>query len=517
MKTYKQNKINWWIATLFHREMQDNQFEVLKNMSYDKEKRLKTRGGLQSFWVSAPNKKPFTSLFFFQNDSTFERNLFWVAGDIFYKYDEENNSWESIKTWLLEFEKDWKTRTKWSFAVYKNILYMSDGVNNYASYDWKKYTEFPNQPKFRYLKYFNDTIFAAGDDENPSTLYWTNPASANGNDLTWNMLVVGGDELGRINWLRDLWQVILVFKNKKIYSVDIVNKNSIAIDAQNGGYAHRSIDGVWRSLFFQTDYGVNNLQNREQTTWIAGLESLSLSKNIFKITDKIKNKSLNSSLWFYISKFANYYYAFDESWDFVPDNTLVYSALNNAWSSYSFPSFFDFWFFIDKFWEYHFLIAPDNNWQLLEIEKWYSDNWKAIECELKTKKYDFWEPFIFKTFQQIDINGLKSKTWKILLEVFVDGELVQSAIIWDQLIIDNNDKILIWNKKIWENALNSNLNNENTLELYRYKARLPLYATGSDIQIKMSSFEANFVWTYEGCNISFDNESFELSDLEYLL
>lgn len=517
MKIYKQNKINWWLVTLYTNEMQDNQFEVLKNFNYDKEKRLRTRWGLQSFGVPTPNNKAFTSLFFFQNDSTFERNLFWVAWDIFYKYDEENNNWREIKTWLKEFEKDWKTRTRWSFVVYKNILYMCDWVNNYASYNWSNYIEYSNQPKFRYLRYMNDTIFWAWDDENPSTLYWTNPASDNWNDLTWNVVVIGWDELWKINGIKDLWQAVLIFKNKKIYSVDIVNKKSFPIDAQNGWYSHRSIDWVWRSLFYQSDIWVDNLQNREQTTWIAGLESISQTKNLSKITDKIKNKSLNNSLGSYISEFANYYYSFDISGDGVADSTLVYSAINNAWSSYTLPSIYDFWFFIDKNWEYRYLIAPDNNWQLFELEKWYSDNGKAIECELKTKKYNFGENTLLKTFQQIDIFGMKSKKWKINLEVFVEWELVQSVVIEDNVIIDNSSAILLGSKPIWVYSLSSGVNNDTELELYRYVARLPLYTTWTDIQIKMSSKEENFIWTYEGCTIWLDAESFELFSGDFIL
>lgn len=517
MKNYKQNKINWWMVTLYPWEMQDNQFELLKNMNYDKEKRLRTRGWLQAFWAPSPNNKPFTSIFFFQNDATFERNFFGVAWDIFYKYDDENNSWKEIKKGLKEFEKDWVTHTRWSFVVYKNVLYMCDWVNPYASYDGKDYKEYNSQPKFRYLRYMNDTIFWAWDDENPSTLYWTNPVSNDWSNLKDNVVVVWWDELWRINWIKDLWQAVLVFKNKKIYSIDIINKKSFPIDAQNGWYAHRSIDGVWRSLFYQSDIWIDNLQNREQTTWVAWLESISQTKNVSKITDKIKNKSLNNSLWIYISEFANYYYSFDISWDGVADSTLVFSALNKAWTSYTLPSIFDFWFYIDKNWEYKWLIAPNNNWQLFELEKWFNDNWKAIECELRTKKYDFWESSLLKTFQQVDISWMKSKKWKILLEIFVDNELVQSAEIWDDLIVSTEDSILLWNKPIWVNSLSTNKKWEEELELYRYVARLPLYVSWKEIQVKLSSNEENFAWTYEWCNIWLDVESFELFDNNFIL
>lgn len=517
MKLHKFDKINWWMVTLYSSEMGDNQFELLKNFKYDKDRRLITRWGLQNFLASSPNKKPFTSIFFFQNDSTFERNFFWVAWDIFYKYDEGKNTWKEIKAWLKEFEKDGVTRTRWSFVVYKNILYMCDWVNSYASFDWKKYVEYSSQPKFRYLRYMNDTIFWTGDDDNPSTLYWSNPASLDWSDLTLNVVVVGGDELGRINAIKDLWSAVLVFKNKKIYSVDILNKRSFAIDAQNGGFSNRSVDGVWNSLFYQSDIWIDNLKNREQTVGVLGLESISMTKNLSKITDKLKAKSLNNSLWFYISPLANYYYSFDVSADGVADTTLVYSTLNNAWTTYSLPSFYDFGFFIDKFWDYHFLIAPDNAGQLLELEAWFSDNWKAIFSELVTKKFNFWENFLFKTFQVIDIFGLKSKFGKIKLEVFVGGDLVQEAIIDDGFISLDSSSILIWNKPIWKNSLSSNSKENDTIELFPYFARLPLYATGVDIQIKMSSSEENFVWTYEGASVWLDFESFEIFNNNFSL
>lgn len=517
MKAYKQMKVDWWLSTLYPREMKDNQFEVLKNMNYDKDFRLRTRWWLQAFWNQAPNKKTFTSLFFFQNDSTFERNLFWIAWDIFYKYKEDNNSWIEIKKWLKELEKDKITRTRWSFAVYKNIVYMCDWVNNYASYDWATYKEYPDQPKFRYLKYMNDTIFWAGDDENPSTLYWMNVWSNDASKLNINVLVVGWDELWRINWIKDFWVAVLVFKNKKIYSVNIAAKTSQAIDAQNWGYSHRSIDWVWQALFYQSDIWIDILKNRELTTWVAWLETQSQTKYLQKITNKIKNRFLNYSLWYYFPELGNYYYSFDTTGDSIADTTLVYSAITNSWSSYDLPSVYDYWFYIDKFWEYHYLIAPNNDWQLLELEKSYNDSWLPIECEIKTKKYDFWESSLLKTFQQVDVTGLKSKKWKIIFEIIVDWELVQSAEIKDQNLITSWESVLLWSKPIWVYSLSSSVNNDKQLPLYRYVARLPLYTAWNDIQIRMYSEEDNFLWTYEGCSIWLDTESFELFDNQFIL
>lgn len=64
-----------------------------------------------------------------------------AAGTNLYKYDESTEAWNSIKSGLQEFEADGTTRTRWSFCVYKNVVYMCNGVDAYASYDGTTYTE----------------------------------------------------------------------------------------------------------------------------------------------------------------------------------------------------------------------------------------------------------------------------------------------------------------------------------------------------------------------------------------
>ena len=71
-------------------------------------------------------------------------------------------------------------RTRWDYAVYKNIIYMCDGVNNYARWDGTTYTEYAAQPKIRYISYMQDTLFGAGDDTNPNSLYYTSALPASG-------------------------------------------------------------------------------------------------------------------------------------------------------------------------------------------------------------------------------------------------------------------------------------------------------------------------------------------------
>jgi hypothetical protein len=46
-----------------------------------------------------------------------------TAGTDMYKYDEGTSTWNSIKSGLTQYEADGTTLTRWSFAVYLNIVY----------------------------------------------------------------------------------------------------------------------------------------------------------------------------------------------------------------------------------------------------------------------------------------------------------------------------------------------------------------------------------------------------------
>ena len=55
-----------------------------------------------------------------------------------YKYNETTENRTSFVDTLTEFEQQVMTitnRSRWDFAVYKNVAYMGNGVDPYTSYD----------------------------------------------------------------------------------------------------------------------------------------------------------------------------------------------------------------------------------------------------------------------------------------------------------------------------------------------------------------------------------------------
>lgn len=103
----------------------DNQFTILKNFYYNASQQLETRRGYRTFGNSIGNN-PITSYHFFQRDDTLATQALCTAGTNMYKYDEGTGNWSSIKSGLTEYETISAIsahRTRWDFAVYRNIVY----------------------------------------------------------------------------------------------------------------------------------------------------------------------------------------------------------------------------------------------------------------------------------------------------------------------------------------------------------------------------------------------------------
>lgn len=504
--------LTWGLSLVSSSNMKDNEFSVLKNMFYNKDKRLQSRRGYTTFGNSI-GTKGITSYFFFQNDITGARTAICTSWTQMYKYNESTSNWDSIKTGLTEFEDDWVTKTRWSFAVYKNIIYMCNGIDNYASYDGTTYTEYSSQPKVRYLKYFQDRILWGWQDTNPNVLYYTNANSTNANTINANDVVIWGDELWKINWINSLWQIILVLKDKKIYAVDLSWQKATPIDTQNGWHSHRAIHNVENGILCYSDAGVDKLKPRQWLAWASALASEPLSNDVRKLIDKIKPKHYNLNIGYYIPSLNSYYFTFTTSDDGIPDTTLVYNTLVSSWTEYNFPAIYDYWYYIDNDGNYKYLMAGANSGQMYEIETGFEDDGQSTLSEIQTKEYDWTGPTIWKTYESIDLIGYKNELSEINVEIKSDGEVVMIASITDVFINKDNSELVsgsIWANPIWAYNIwwGGQKQNDDDVKLYPYLIRLPNSTSWSDIQIRMYSEWA--VWTLDKIIMNYQELSIDI-------
>ena len=502
-------KFDGWLNLEESTNMWDNQFSVLKNMFYDKDKRIQTRRGITTFWNSI-GSDPITSYFYFKNDITWAWMALCTAWTVMYKYNTWTSDWDSIKTWLTEFETDWTTRTRWSFAVYLNIVYMCNWKDAYADYDWTTYTEHWAQPKCRYLIYMADSIYWAWADAAPSTIYATTAWAANAETLNANDLVVGWDEMGRINWMKDLGNIQLVFKNKKIYSVAWDLASSQAIDGQNWGYWHRAIQNVENALMYYSDAWVDTVKARGWISWASAMATEPKSNDLRKLLDKITASQYNNNAWAYIAPLNNYYFSFDTWDDSVPDTTLVYSSLVWAWSQYVQPPVYDYGHFIDSDWNFQYLAASATWWQMFQIETWFTDFWVWIDCELKTKEFDFGSIATWKTFDAVTIEGLKNEGSDITVEIIVGWDIVSTSTITDDYANITSWLVTISSDPLSTSSISWWVGTCEDIDLFSYLIRIPMYDSDSTIQVRMYSSDNPNIWTLEKIQISREDQTFDV-------
>lgn len=465
---------------------------------------------------AATSTKPIASYFFFERDDTLVTTALCTSGTNMFKYDETSTYWEVINTGLTEFETatGYTTyRTRWAFCVYKNFVYMCNGIDNYRRWNGTTILEYSTMPKVRYLRYMGDRVFGAGEDSNPSTLYYTAAAPSDASTINTNSVVVGGDEQGRINILRDLGNIIMAAKDKKIYAVDVTGTSVSAIDAGNGGYADRAAANVDNALLLFNDTGIDYLRERSGVSGAAAVASEPYTADVSPLITQIAAKQYNSGCGYYISPIHNYYFSFDTNNDNIPDTTLVYSALiGKVWSLYNLGSIYQFGEYKDSSAVVHYLIAPGTSGQMYEIETGFSDSSIAIDHELKTKNWDFDAPQTWKDFYSVDIFGLASESASISVEVLVDSASASTATI-DSTVIDTTATTTpIGTSIIGVTTTGGGGSSTSTgqLDLYPYKIRIPVYGGGQTVQVRMYSSTAETAWTLDRMSIAYDSNTFDV-------
>jgi len=500
--------LTWWINTSKESLRKENEFYDIVNMYYNRRGALETRRGTINWWDNV-GVDPFTSLFFFQNDETGARYLLWVAGSVMYKYVEGTNSWSSIKTGLTKFEADGVTRTKWSFAVYKNVIYMCDGVNNYAKWDWTTYTEYAGTPKFRFIQYMWDRVFGAWVDSTPNTLYYTSAAASDANNPA-NVVVVGGDELWRINSIKELGSFICAGKTNKIYSVNVSTPSSTPINSRSGIQSHRSVQNVEGSLVFFNDFWLDTLKQVAAISGTQALWTAVLSEKIRELFANIQPESYKTNASMYAPLLNNYYFSFDANNQGTTDTHVVYSSLFGSFTRYVIPSVNDYCIYIDQNGVNRYLIAPATGGQALEIENGYNDRNVPIEwnCDYRTKfGTDDW-----KTISWVQIRGRKNLWVPATLTISIDGQSISVCTIDDTFIEANSSPYPVWVSPIGTYTIWGSASTGSNIDTYEFSLRLPIEQTGQELWIKIEWNESPLVFSLEQMRVEVNREVISLFD-----
>lgn len=613
MKPITLEKLYWWLSLID--EPRDDQFTVARNVYYNRDKRIQTRAWMKPFWNNF-SSFPVSSYYRRQTSKWINRAIcfsWWSR----YTYDEGSNTWIIFKSWLIATETitpynsilttyDWAytynnfgatNPTRWSFAVYQDVVYMCDWVNPYAYYDWTTYTEavsvvwnvtfdyttdkvnltahwlldwtqvrfvswtLPSQltlnevyfvvnkttddfqisltlwwvpidftdngswtismekllqPRPRFLRTMQERLYAAWVDASPYTVYYSNTNPVNFQVFDTNFNLVWNQWEWRITGLKDIWNVVLITKERAVYNIVIWDSVAVnKIDPINWWYSHRALENVENSLFYQTNFWVESLQQRVGVSWWPWLFNTPLTNDVRALTNLIKPYNLQYSVMYYNRFKTNVYYAFSTDQDSTLDTVLVYSTLTWSWTQYVLPALYDIWQYIDSNWEYHVIIASAQWWQLYEIETGFEDNGWVIESEIQSKRYYLWMPWTFKSFQWVDFIWKKSLWESINIAIVLDWSIVTQTVVTDDYLTDVNSQAIewvfplgtetIWNESIWW-AWSAN----DIWTLYTYLIRVPIYQDATYIQWDFASDTPWLGWTLDRARIFYDQSALDL-------
>lgn len=104
------------------------------------------------------------------------------------------------------------------------VTFTSNGTGTLTTYDL-------TERRFRYMEYLNNRCFSAGNDAAPSTFYYTGAAPTDLlTDLNLSSVVVGADEIGKINGIAEYGDNILIIGENKCYTFDNPNSGTPTVE-----------------------------------------------------------------------------------------------------------------------------------------------------------------------------------------------------------------------------------------------------------------------------------------------
>lgn len=440
---------------------------------------------------SSTYSKPMMSLKYFEESITpFTRHLIANCGTNVFSYDETTGYWNVIKTGITD-------GSRYAMAAYKNIQYYGNGVDNHASWNGKTWTEYTgaNTYKGKYMLLANDIGYIAGDPSVPSTLAYTAATPSNLQTFP-NVLVCDEDSSdGEITGLINLGPIVIVTKEKKIYKVNVATPSREQIDYSDGCLSGRSLTRVENEVFLMNQGGVYTLAQREAT--IGSIRADALTDDLQPLIDEITQKNITAG--FYYAKNGNFYLFCDTNNDGVNETCLVFSLLTKKWTKYVGINANEAVIYTDSSGVEHFLIANALNGQCKEIEYGYNDNGNPISVEIATKDFNFDSPETYKTFEMLEIHGFIGGTSELKVRACVEG---QDATGWvtiygsDYAAASVDSGVGLGSASLGSEPLvGSGTSTDPATTLYPFKARIPMYQTGPDIQIEFENDALDSFWS----------------------
>ena len=439
---------------------------------------------------SATFTKPVMSLKFFKaNSSTAPRYLTANCGTSLFEYDETTTRWNVLKTGLTE-------NTRFSMAAYKNIMYYCNGTDNYFSYTGATCTEHTgaNTYKGKYIITANDIGYILGDPSVPSTLAYTGATPANLQTFTNALVLDEDDSSGKGTGLANLESVVIAWKNKKIYKVNVATPSRTQLDYSNGGIGGRAIVRVENEVFFQNDGGIHTLAQRQNL--VGSFRAEALSDDIKQIFDEILKSSLEYTSAIYVPELKNCYFFVDTDENGVNETVLVYSVLVKKWTQYTGIAANEAVIWENSSGTRYLLYASATSGYVRQWEVGLDDNGNEINADVKTKAWNFNMPEQLKTVEGVDVFGFIAADSEIQFNIYVDDEDRSGDVFVDgnNYVTGIESGLTYGTSPLGGMPYGGGSGTGEEITYYPFKIRIPMYATGNKVQLRARNTVLDSSW-----------------------
>jgi hypothetical protein len=427
-------------------KVSDNEAVDLQNVVFTTSGSFKTRDGFAKVNSSTVGATTVTNGLFFYNQSDGDQFLVSVFDDNTIRKMEATNgpdgTWDDI-TGALSFSVGQNNLA--SFAVGEDILIIEDGLNSSAPYQWtgsgNAVALGGSPPNCTMVAYHKRQAFCAGNDSNPSTLYFSDL-----NDIeNWTTSLSGSSLIETNNGsviqaIKPGFDALYVWKDKSIWRVSGDDKDNYVFERMVEGVGCLSSDCaqiVGNSFIFTDGQGDTYIYD-------GGIKLRIISNKIQGTLDSSNFDRFSEVRTLIFDK--DYYFSLSSVGNNDHDIVMVYDTFNLAWSKF-------------KGMNVNAMAVAENNAGeeaiyfgdytgfVYEYPSGTDDAGTAIDMYYTTKQYSFTEQGFNKTFRDVNIIASQQGNYNLEVELRTDFEdtgtsqsvnLAATTAQWDSAVFDTD-------------------------------------------------------------------------------
>lgn len=233
-------------------QLSGNECRKLENGLLDERGGFSKRlGCLSKGTFGSSGHRVLSSYVFYKVGATPQLIIHTTNGDILYT----NNPDAVTITWSTLVSGK-STTDPYSFETFNSKLYMSNGVDDYASWDGSTYTAFPSAPKGKYLRLWKDTMWVSGIAATPDRVWASDPGNAESFGVASWVDIAKGDGDQIIALASDGLFLIVGKRNRAMTIYDPVTFANRVVDFEKGFESHFSVAQFEGIIYYVSRRGI---------------------------------------------------------------------------------------------------------------------------------------------------------------------------------------------------------------------------------------------------------------------